>query len=253
MTRFSGKTAVVTGAAGGIGASVVARLIEDGATVIGLDNDTAGMDALTKQYTGHFLPQTCDLTRVAGIRDAMDAALASASGIPTVLVNAAGVYALNPALKVEIDDWDFNQHVNLRAAFFVTQALIAARKAALSNEPLAIINVSSTGAMRMGTGDAALSYSASKSGLQGLTIGMAAEWATDGVRVNMVIPGVINTKMLRIMDNPDAGQNWLDARVPMRRLGEPSEVANVVCFLASPEASYVTGASLVVDGGYLCV
>ena len=82
---------------------------------------------------------------------------------------------------------------------------------------------------------------------------MAAEWARKGVRVNVVAPGVIDTSMLRIMDNPEAGKAWLAARVPLGRLGRPEEVAAVACFLASDEASYVTGATFVVDGGMLCI
>jgi 3-oxoacyl-[acyl-carrier protein] reductase len=118
---------------------------------------------------------------------------------------------------------------------------------------MAIVNISSTAAFRSGTGDAALSYGASKAGLLGLTRGMAAEWARKGVRVNVVAPGVIDTSMLRIMDDPEAGKAWLAARVPLGRLGRPEEVAAVACFLASDEASYVTGATFVVDGGMLCI
>ena len=82
---------------------------------------------------------------------------------------------------------------------------------------------------------------------------MATEWASRNVRANCVVPGVIDTPMVRIMDEPQAGQAWLNSRVPMKRLGMPAEVAKVVCFLASDDASYVTGTALVVDGGYLCV
>lgn len=81
---------------------------------------------------------------------------------------------------------------------------------------------------------------------------MAAEWAGAGIRVNVVSPGVIDTSMVRIMDDPASGAAWLKSRVPMARLGRPDEIAAVVCFLASDDASYVTGAELVVDGGYMC-
>jgi NAD(P)-dependent dehydrogenase (short-subunit alcohol dehydrogenase family) len=88
--------------------------------------------------------------------------------------------------------------------------------------------------------------------LVALTKAMAAEWAAQDIRVNVVSPGVIDTSMLRIMDDPAAGQAWLNARVPLGRLGRPAEIAAVVCFLASDEASYVTGAELIADGGYMC-
>jgi 3-oxoacyl-[acyl-carrier protein] reductase len=170
-----------------------------------------------------------------------------------VLVNAAGVYALAPAMQVQADDWDFNQSINLRATFFASQAAVAARNEAGDVSPMAIVNISSTGAYRMGTGDAALSYGASKAGLLGLTIAMAADWAKNNVRVNVVVPGVIDTSMVRLMDDSETGRAWLKARVPLGRLGRPEEVAKAVCFLASENASYITGTHLIVDGGYLCV
>jgi NAD(P)-dependent dehydrogenase (short-subunit alcohol dehydrogenase family) len=194
---------------------------------------------------------TVDLRSVDDVRDAVGAARTALGGQIDVVVNAAGVYALAPALEVEQEDWDVNQTVNLRSAFFVAQAAIAQRND--NSTPMAIVNISSTGAFRSGTGDAALSYSASKAGLLGLTVSMATEWASSNVRANCVVPGVIDTPMVRIMDEPQAGQAWLNSRVPMKRLGMPAEVAKVVCFLASDDASYVTGTSLVVDGGYLCV
>jgi NAD(P)-dependent dehydrogenase (short-subunit alcohol dehydrogenase family) len=193
---------------------------------------------------------TVDLRSVDDVRDAVGAARVALGGQIDVVVNAAGVYALAPALEVEQEDWDVNQTVNLRSAFFVAQAAIAQRND--NSTPMAIVNISSTGAFRSGTGDAALSYSASKAGLLGLTVSMATEWASSNVRANCVVPGVIDTPMVRIMDEPQAGQAWLNSRVPMKRLGMPAEVAKVVCFLASDDASYVTGTSLVVDGGYLC-
>ena len=180
-------------------------------------------------------------------------AVAALGGPAQVLVNAAGVYALAPAMQVQAEDWDFNQSINLRATFFASQAAVAARNEAGDVSPMAIVNISSTGAYRMGTGDAALSYGASKAGLLGLTVAMAADWAKDNVRVNVVVPGVIDTSMVRLMDDPETGRAWLKARVPLGRLGRPEEVAKAVCFLASENASYITGTHLIVDGGYLCV
>ena len=251
--RFEGRTAIVTGAAGGIGAAVVRRLAGEGARVAGLDRDGAGLDRLGAELGAAFAPVTAALDEVEVIRAAVDAAVAALGRPADVVVNAAGIYALAPAMEVQAADWDANQSINLRASFFVTQAAIAARNAAAVTTPMAVVNVSSTGALRMGTGDAALSYGASKAGLLGLTTAMAAEWARQGIRTNVVIPGVIDTSMVRLMDDPEAGQRWLDARVPLGRLGRPEEVASVVCFLTSEEASYVTGAQITVDGGYLCV
>jgi len=251
MRTFEGRRAIVTGAAGGIGSAVVAELASAGARVAGLDRNAEALAAIEARLSMSLAKITVDLRSVDDVRDAVGAARVALGGQIDVVVNAAGVYALAPALEVEQEDWDVNQTVNLRSAFFVAQAAIAQRND--NSTPMAIVNISSTGAFRSGTGDAALSYSASKAGLLGLTVSMATEWASSNVRANCVVPGVIDTPMVRIMDEPQAGQAWLNSRVPMKRLGMPAEVAKVVCFLASDDASYVTGTSLVVDGGYLCV
>ena len=251
--RFVGKKAIVTGAAGGIGEAIVSQLIAEGASVAGIDRDLARLNELETRFEGQFFAVVADLQDVDETRTGVREAINALGGAAHVLVNAAGVYALAPALEVEAADWDFNQSINLRAAFFTSQAAVAARKDVGDASPMAIVNISSTGAYRMGTGDAALSYGASKAGLLGLTTGMAVDWAKQNVRVNVVVPGVIDTSMVRLMDDPEAGNAWLKARVPMARLGRPEEVAKAVCFLASEDASYITGTHLIVDGGYLCV
>ena len=228
MTRFAGKRAIVTGAAGGIGEAIVAQLLAEGASVAGIDRDSAGLDRLGGTYPGRFFGVTADVQGVEKTRASVHAAIQAVGGPAQVLVNAAGVYALAPALQVEAADWDFSQSINLRATFFASQAAVAARVAALS-------------------------YAASKAGLLGLTPAMAADWAKNNVRANVVVPGIIDTSMLRLLDDPEPGNAWLKARVPLGRLGRPEEVAKAVCFLASDDSSYITGTHLIVDGGYLCV
>ncbi len=249
MTRFIGRKALVTGAAGGIGAAILARFQAEGAAVVGLDRDPAPAG----DRKGAALWVKADLQSPSSARTAVQQAVDALGGPPDVVVSAAGVYALAPAASITESDWDLNQDINLRAPFFVAQAAVAARDAAGATSPMAIVNIASVGAYRAGTGDAALSYQASKAGLVALTRSMAAEWARRSIRVNVVSPGVIDTSMVRIMDDPISGQAWLDARVPMARLGRPDEIAAVVCFLASDDASYVTGAELIADGGYMCV
>ncbi len=248
MTRFAGRRAIVTGAAGGIGTALVARLLDEGAEVAAIDRAFGATDR-----TAALRRVEADLREPAAARNAVAEALRLLGGAADIVIQAAGVYALAPALRVDEEAWDVNQEVNLRASFFVAQAAVAGRDELGATRGMAIVNISSTAAFRSGTGDAALSYSASKAGLLGLTRGMAAEWARKGVRVNVVAPGVIDTSMLRVMDDPEAGKAWLAARVPLGRLGRPEEVAAVACFLASDEASYVTGSTFVVDGGMLCI
>lgn len=247
MTRFIGRKALVTGAAGGIGAAILAQLKAEGATVVGIDRVPPAEPNEAHSWV------SADLQSPLAARTAVDEAVAALGGAPDVVVSAAGIYALAPAAAITEADWNLNQDINLRAPFFVAQAAVAARDAAGITAPMAIVNIASVGAYRAGTGDAALSYQASKAGLVALTRSMAAEWARRSIRVNVVSPGVIDTSMVRIMDDPANGQAWLDARVPMARLGRPDEIASVVCFLASDEASYVTGAELIADGGYMCV
>jgi len=250
--RLAGRAAIVTGAAGGIGAAIVARLLSEGASVAAIDHDEAALARLAASIAGAIHTVVADLREVEAARSAVLSAVAALGTPASIVVSAAGVYSLSPAREVRAEDWNLNQDINLRAAFFVAQAAVEARGAG-STCGLSIVNIASVGAHRSGTGDAALSYSASKAGLIALTRGLASEWARQNVRVNVVSPGLIDTSMVRIMDNPEAGQAWLNARVPMARLGRPEEIASVVCFLASDEASYVTGSELVADGGYMCV
>src|SRR4051812_35686099 len=217
MRRFEGCRAIITGAAGGIGSAIVARLVSEGADVAALDRDAAALRRLGASASLH--PIEVDLRQPEDVRDAVGRAIAALGGPADVVVSAAGVYALAPAARIESGAWDPHQDVNLKAPFFVAQAAVAARAAdpAASARPMAIVNISSVGAYRSGTGDAALSYSASKAGLVALTRSMAAEWADQGVRVNVVSPGVIDTSMVRIMDDQTAGAAWLKARVPLGR------------------------------------
>jgi NAD(P)-dependent dehydrogenase (short-subunit alcohol dehydrogenase family) len=244
--RMTGRRVIVTGGASGIGRAAARRFLAEGADVALLDRRE---DALARAGVAGALPVPCDVRS----RDEVDRAVAQVAsllrGPPDVLVNAAGIYRIAPLLDISPDEWDEVLAVNLRGCFLaaraVAQALIGAGR------PGAIVSIASTAALVADAGEPSAHYNASKAGVLALTRQMAAEWAGHGIRVNAVCPGVIDTPMLRLMDDPAAGEAYLAARVPQRRLGTPDEVAAVIVFLASDDASYLTGAAIPVDGGSL--
>lgn len=237
--RFDGRRALVTGAASGIGAAVAERLLAEGASVVGLD-------ARAVEGTPGVARVVADVADADAVQRGIAAAVEHLGRAPDLLVNAAGVYLVRSLLDTSAHDWDRVLGVNLRGTFFVATACVRAGMG-----PGAIVNLSSVAAYEGSAGEPSGAYNASKAGVSNLTRQMAAEWAGRGIRVVAVAPGVIDTPMLRLMDDPAAGQVYVDASVPLRRLGRADEVASVICFAASEEASYVTGTTIVVDGGLL--
>lgn len=190
---------------------------------------------------------TADVTSAEQVMQAVQRAAELLDGPADVLVNAAGVYRIRPLLELDTGDWDEMLAINLRGPFLVGRAVAAALIEASS--PGAIVNIGSTAAFVADAAEPTAHYNASKAGVLALTRQMAVEWAPHGIRANAVCPGVIDTPMLRLMDDQAAGQAYLDAGVPLRRLGSADEVAAVIVFLASADASYLTGAAVPVDGG----
>jgi meso-butanediol dehydrogenase/(S,S)-butanediol dehydrogenase/diacetyl reductase len=230
---MSGRRALVTGGASGIGAATAELLRERGAEVVTVD--LAGGD------------MTADVRDPAAIESAVDAAAARLGGPPDLLVSAAGVYRIQPLTELDAEGWDDVLHVNLRGVFLTGRAV--ARRLIDAGVPGAVVNLASTAALEGGGDEPSAHYNASKAGVVALTRQMAIEWAPHGIRVNCVCPGVIDTPMLRVMDDPQAGAAWVREAVPLARLGTAAEVARVIGFLLSDDASYVTGAALPIDGG----
>ena len=237
---MAGRRAVVTGGASGIGLACARRLRADGADVTVVDRYRPPDDARLS-----CLP--CDVRDPAAVDAALREAATLLGGPADVLVNAAGVYRIAPLLDISPAEWDDVLMINLRGSFLAGRAVAAALIS--SGLPGAIVNIASTAALAADAAEPTGHYNASKAGVVALTRQMAVEWAPHGIRVNAVCPGVIDTPMLRLMDDRAAGLAYLDAAVPLRRLGTADEVAAVIVFLPSDDASYLTGCAIPGDGG----
>ncbi|UWQ23200.1 2-dehydro-3-deoxy-D-gluconate 5-dehydrogenase KduD [Jannaschia sp. W003] len=247
MSALAGRRAFVTGANTGIGQAVAVDLAAAGAEVLcagrsAMDETLAAIAAAGGQ--GHAVP--ADLGTMAEARAAFEGAEA-AHGPVDVLVNNAGIIRRADAVDMTEADWDAVLDVNLKAAFFLAQSFARSRLRAGGEG--AVVNVASLLSFQGGIRVAG--YTASKSGLAGLTRVLANEWAPHGITVNAVAPGYVetnNTAALR--DDPERREAIL-ARIPMGRWARPADIAGAVTFLAGPGARYVTGVTLPVDGGWL--
>lgn len=241
---MAGRRALVTGGASGIGLATTRRLQAEGADVVVVDRRPLGAE-LARDLGCPYL--TADISRPDEAAAVAGQAAALLGGPADVLLNAAGIYRIRTLLELTVAEWDETLAVNLRGTFLVSRAFAAALIDA--GLPGAIVNISSTAALVADSAEPTAHYNASKAGVLALTRQMAVEWAPHGIRVNAVCPGVIDTPMLRLMDDPVTGQAYLDSGVPLRRLGTAAEVAAVIVFLASDDASYLTAVAIPVDGG----
>ncbi len=249
--ELADRIAVVTGAGRGIGRETAAALAEAGATIACTDVDGATSEATAQQlratFGGDHAAFTVDVRDATAV-NALKAQVAEAFGRIDVLVNNAGI-ARNAAAEAMTDeDWHDVVDVNLNGVFYASRTFGAHM---LERGRGAIVNIASMSGLIVNKPQGQAAYNAAKAGVIHLTRSMAAEWAARGVRVNAVSPGYIGTDMTRsaLERFPDWGREWM-AMTPAGRLGTPRDVALAVTYLASDAAAYVTGANLVVDGGY---
>jgi NAD(P)-dependent dehydrogenase (short-subunit alcohol dehydrogenase family) len=237
--RFEGKVAIVTGAAGGIGLAVTRRLLREGAEVIAVDLDATSLEA---NYVAEVAVRTvaADITTREG-RSVVDETLPA-----DILVNAAGILHRHPTLEYPLPSWQRTMDVNLRAPFQLLRSF--ARRCIDQRIPGAVVNVCSIESLRAAQGH--IAYTVSKTGLYMLTRAAALELAPYSVRVNAIAPGVTATSMNEDLRTNPSSAEPLRNRIPMGRFGTPKEQAAAVAFLASDDASYVTGAVLPADGGW---
>ncbi len=241
MFRLDGKTALVTGASGGIGAAIARTLHAQGAIVALSGTRRDALDALAAELgeRAHVCP--ADL-REAGAADALVAAAEAAAGPLAILVNNAGLTRDMLALRMKDEDWQTVLDVDLSAPFRLARAAL---KGMLRRRAGRIIGIGSIVGATGNAGQA--NYAAAKAGLVGMTKALAQEVASRGITVNMVAPGFIETAMTSALG--DAQRAKLSDSIPLGRLGQPSDIASAVLYLASDEAAWVTGATLHVNGG----
>lgn len=248
MEALLGRQAVLTGAAGGIGGAIARELLAQGATVHGIDRDPMGLGSLAQEYPGRFLPYAADLAD-RGATDRMLNLLTQAlAGRCDILVNNAGIARVQSFETTEDALLDRLWAVNFTAVFRVTRALIPALRA---SGRASVVNIASELALIGQPGYTA--YTATKGAIVAFSRGLAAELAGEGIRVNAVCPGPIDTPMLagefELAADPAAARAGEIATVPLGRLGVPRDIAGVVAFLAGDAAAFVTGATWSVDGG----
>ncbi len=244
MTMLDGEIALVTGASRGIGQAIARELGRRGATVIGTATTETGAEAIGRDLRAREIKGRglrLDVTDPASV-DATMKAVIQEFGPPSILVNNAGVTRDNLLLRMKDEEWAAILDANLTSVYRMSKAVLRGMMKAQRGRIISITSI--VGA----TGNPGqVNYAAAKAGIVGFTKSLAREIGSRNITVNTVAPGAIATDMTR--DMPDAQRQALLASIPLQRLGEPQDIANAVAFLASPEAAYITGETLHVNGG----
>ena len=241
MFDLSGKTALVTGASGGIGEAVARALHKQGATVVLHGTRAEKLELLTQRLGDRAFSLAVDLSDRLQVAGLIEMATALAGPI-SILVNNAGITRDGLLMRMKDDDWDAVLEINMTASMSLCRAVMRGMMKAKTGR---IISISSVVGVTGNPGQT--NYAASKAGMIGFSKSLAAEVASRGLTVNVVAPGFVETPMTDVLD--ESQKTALLSRVPAGRLGQADEIAAAVVFLASDEASYITGATLHVNGG----
>jgi len=245
------KVAIITGARRGMGRTHALALGKVGAKVVVADisqEDCQKVVEEIKKAGGEAIAVKCDVTKKEEADNMVKAAV-DKWGKVDILVNNAGICQFKPFLDLTEEEWDRTLDINLKGYFFCAQA--AAREMVKQKSGI-IINIASVAMGQQGIGMPNVAhYCASKGGIAGMTEALAVELAPYNIRVNAISPGMIETPMIDPVKQDPKIMEAMLARVPMRRVGKPEEVSNLVLFLASDQSSYITGSTVVIDGGWL--
>ena len=239
---FDGQVALVTGASRGIGRAIAVGLASRGLKVVGTATTEAGAQSISEALAPHGgRGIALNVNDAAGVEAAIDA-IVKEHGALHVLVNNAGITRDTLAMRMKDDDWDAVLDTNLKAVFRLSRAVI---RPMMKQRYGRIVNITSVVGASGNPGQA--NYAAAKAGVAGMTRALARELGSRNITVNCVAPGFIATDMTEVL--PEAQKTALLAQIPLGRLGAPQEIADAVAFLASPQASYITGSELHVNGG----
>lgn len=242
--RLEGKIALVTGASRGIGRAIAEELGAQGAIVIGTATSDAGAQAISDAIAargGQGVGMVLNVADSESVAHAL-AKIEEHFGVPTILVNNAGITKDNLLMRMKDDEWDDVINTNLSSLYRLSKGVLRGMMKARNGR---IINIGSVvGAMGNG---GQTNYAAAKAGLEGFTRALAREVGSRNITVNAVTPGFIDTDMTKEL--PEAQREALKAQIPLGRLGDPREIAATVAFLASDAAGYITGATIPVNGG----
>ncbi len=244
--RLGGKIALVTGAGGGIGAAIASTLINHGCSVYVADSDAAAANKVATELGERGYPLTLDVGNAAEAAAAVEQIVRERGRID-IAVNNAGILKTGSILDASIADWDQVCRVNLSGVYYCCKAVLASM---VKQRYGKIVNIASVSAMKGGGSFGNVLYGTTKAGVVALTKGLGRELAPFGINVNAIAPGVVETNMTGSLLTPERRKAVLGA-IPLGRFASTDDIAQVVALLASDVLGYITGETIVVDGGYL--